>query len=46
MKYEITLWQDDEYAVYKEGAYEEYLFKGTLEEINAWISLKEKGYNF
>lgn len=44
-KYEIKHWQDDQYAVYTMGEYNDYLFKGTLEEVNAWISLKEKGYD-
>lgn len=44
-KYEIRFWQDNEYAVYYKGVIEgDYLFKGTLEEVNAWISLKEKGF--
>ena len=46
-KYIIRLWQDNIYAVYsKEDQYGDYLFKGTLEEVNAWISLKEKGFDF
>jgi hypothetical protein len=47
MKYVIRFWQDDEYVVYREDNIGgEYLFKGTLEEVNAWVSLKEKGYDF
>lgn len=46
MKYEIRIWQDNEYAVYDENNMNEPLFIGSLEEVNAWISLKEKGYNF
>lgn len=45
-KYEIRFWQDNEYAVYEKDTYDgNYLFKGTLEEVNAWLSLKEKGFN-
>lgn len=39
---------DDEYAVYHKDDnynYNDYLFKGTLEEVNAWLSLKEKGFD-
>lgn len=44
-KYEIRIWQDNEYAVYeKNDSYGDYVFKGTLEEVNAWLSLKEKGF--
>jgi hypothetical protein len=42
---EISYWQDGDYYVHKKGDYcVKYLFKGNLEEINAWISLREKGY--
>ena len=46
-KYEVVFWQDDEYVVY-ETAEEyrigyDYIFKGTLPEVDAWIRLKEKG---
>jgi len=46
-EYEVRLWQDDIYAVYNVGDTfsGNYLFKGTLPEVNAWLSLKEKGYN-
>jgi hypothetical protein len=34
------------YAVYLKDEIEgDYIFKGTLEEINAWLSLREKGFN-
>lgn len=47
MKYKIIkLWRDNEYELYNENDLTEPLFMGTLEYINAWISLKEKGYNF
>lgn len=50
MKYEIRHWQDNEYTVYEKDSYgiisNHYAFRGTLEEVNAWISLKEKGYDF
>ena len=47
MKYEVSHWQDNEYAVYKkdEDGLQDIVFRGTIEEVNAWISLKEKGYN-
>lgn len=45
-KYDIRFWQDEEYAVYPKDDYEaSYVFKGTLEEINAWMSLQEKGFS-
>jgi len=43
-KYEIRFWQDSEWAVYEKGSYGDYVFKGTLEEVNAWLSLREKGF--
>jgi hypothetical protein len=44
--YEIRFWQDNEYAVYsKDVEALDYLFRGTLEEVNAWLSLKERGFN-
>lgn len=44
-EYEIRLWQDNVYAVYPKDNPTDYEFKGSLEEVNAWISLKEKGFN-
>jgi hypothetical protein len=45
-KYEIRFWMDNEWAVYEKGKYDDnYLFKGSLEEVNAWLSLKEKGFD-
>jgi hypothetical protein len=44
-EYEIRVWHDDQYAVYKKDKCSEYVFKGSLSEINAWISLKEKGFD-
>lgn len=47
-KYAIRMYQDNEYAVYdkdKDLGFYEYEFKGSLEEVNAWISLREKGFN-
>lgn len=44
-EYQIRIWQDNIYAVYKIGDWHNYLFKGTLEEVNAWLSLKEKGFD-
>jgi len=44
-KYTITLWWDKEYYVYKMiGGYNNVMFKGTIVEVHAWISLQEKGY--
>lgn len=44
-KYTIEFWQDDEYVVYEVGGDpDRYVFKGTLVEVEAWISLKEKGF--
>jgi len=48
-KYEIVWMMDNQYAVYIRGAYEkghQYIFSGTLVDVNAWISLREKGYEF
>lgn len=45
-KYDIIPREDNEWVVYQKDKFEgDYLFKGTLEEVNAWISLKEKGFN-
>lgn len=44
-KYEIRFWQDNQYAIYyKDNLEGDYIFRGTLEEVNAWLSLKEKGF--
>lgn len=46
-KYEISIWMDNIYAVYdkvNDPYHADYVFKGTLEEINAWMSLQEKGF--
>ena len=44
-KYEIRAWCDNEYAVYEKGSHGQHLFIGTIEQVNAFISLKEKGFN-
>jgi len=45
-KFEIRHWLDDIYAVYlKDDKSDNYLFKGTLSEIDAWLSLKQKGFD-
>ena len=44
-KYDIRIWQDDTYAVYEKGKWNNYLFKGTIEAVNAWLSLNEKGFD-
>lgn len=48
-KYELLFWQDNEYVVHEimpNGEVKiDYVFKGTLEQINAWLSLKEKGFD-
>ena len=44
-KYEIRHWQDNEYAVYPKDDWQaKYVFRGTLPEVNAWMSLQEKGF--
>lgn len=45
--YQIRNYQDNIYAVYPEDVTDlcDYLFKGALPEVNAWISLNEKGYD-
>lgn len=45
MKYEIRFYQDNIYEVYEEGV-NGAVFRGTLEQVNAWISLKQKGFDF
>lgn len=46
MKYKIQLIMDSQYGVYLSD--DEYcdtcLFSGCLSEVNAWLSLKDKGY--
>lgn len=45
-KYTIEHWADNIYAVYNIDEEDgKYVFKGSLEEVNAWLSLKEKGFN-
>ena len=43
-KYDIRFWQDDRWAVYHKEE-NEHLFIGTLEEVNAWLELKEGGFD-
>ena len=45
--YEIRFWQDKEWAIYRKGSSfnSDFLFRGTLEEVNAWLSLREKGFD-
>lgn len=43
-EYDIRIWQDHTYAIYEKGKWHNYLFKGTIEQVNAWLSLKEKGF--
>lgn len=47
MKYKIQLIMDSQYGVYlSEDDYNENcLFSGSLSQVNAWLSLKEKGYD-
>ena len=48
-KYIIRKHDDREYAVYLQTEHDIDLarvFIGSLEEVNAWISLKEKGFDF
>lgn len=44
MKYEIRFYQDNQYEVLEIPVMNR-VFLGTLEEVNAWISLKEKGFD-
>ncbi len=49
--YEVKWLKDSEYVVYywnPEGDYFNAtpLFTGTITEVEAWVSLKTKGYNF
>lgn len=43
-KYEIRHFIDNQYAVYDKNG-NDILYKGDIVEINAWISMKEKGFN-
>ena len=45
--YDVIWWQDNEYAVYNKGESPdgEQLFVGTIEQVNAWLDLKAKGFN-
>jgi len=46
MKYKIQLIMDNYYGVYLlDDTDYDCLFSGSLSEVNAWISLTEKGYN-
>ena len=44
-QYDIRLYNDNIYAVYLKGDSCHYVFKGTLEAINAWVSLQAKGFD-
>jgi len=44
-KYDIRIYMDDIYAVYLKDNNGDYLFKGTLQEVNAWLDLQSKGFN-
>jgi len=44
-QYDIRMYDNNEYAVYLKGNPCEYVFKGTLEAINAWVSLQAKGFD-
>lgn len=41
-KYEIKFDMDNLYVLYEDNVF---IMRGTLENINAYISLKEKGFN-
>lgn len=43
-KYDIGIWQDDTWAVYEKVSRRR-VFAGSLEEVHAWIALKEKGFD-
>ena len=43
-KYDIRFYQDNQYQIYNKDTYENALFTGTIEEVNAWLSLQEKGF--
>lgn len=44
-KYEIRFQMDNIWEVYLKGTYGSPEFQGTLLEVNAWIELKEKGFD-
>lgn len=44
-KYDIRFEMDNEYGVYEKDSQGSPLFIGSLEEVNAWLSLREKGFN-
>lgn len=43
-KYEVILVQDNIYAVVLKWDWSNYLVRGSLVDINAWLSLRDKGY--
>lgn len=43
-KYDIRFEMDNEYGIYEKYLEGDCLFKGNLEQVNAWISLREKGF--
>ena len=45
--YQIHMWSDDIYAVYPAGedwSGSDYLFKGNIVQVNAWLELVKKGF--
>ena len=44
-KYDVRLLQDNIYGLYILGDdYNDLIFKGTIEQVNAYLSLEEKGF--
>ena len=41
-KYEMRAWQDNIFAIYLKDVTTDYVYKGTIEECNAWIDLQSK----
>lgn len=45
-KYDVRIDMDDLYTVNNKDDYSnDYLFRGTLTEVNAWLELQKKGFN-
>ena len=44
-QYDVRLWLDNQYGIHKKGEFGIPIFIGTLQEVNAWLDLKEKGFD-
>lgn len=44
-KYEIQFKAGNQWAIYKKGDTLDWVFKGSIEEVRAWMELKEKGFD-